>query len=155
MREVPLFQGIKDNMEALRELANLMEETQSEAGDEFIHEGDEGDRFFILLSGQVVIKKSILNGEPYTVAVLDDQVHPGLGEGGLIDSEVRSATVSCKTDCSFLILTQKNFTYFCEKWPQWALPITTKLASILMQRLKKTNQDLALLYKALMNEIRG
>ena len=80
---------------------------------------------------------------------------PALGEGGLIEAEPRSATVKMDIDSQCLVLTRDAFAKFGDAHPDWALPILKKIATTLMGRLRQTSNDLMLLHKALMNEIRG
>ena len=86
---------------------------------------------------------------------MDHKSHPAFGEGGLMDGEVRSATIVCESPVDCLVLTKSDFDAFCARSPQYALPIFRKIAKSLMARLNQTSNDLMLLHKALMDEIRN
>lgn len=152
---VSLFQGIGDNLDALAELAKMLERKRFTPGSTVIRESEVSGGYFILVQGQVSIFKKTADGENYKVAILKHDTVPGFGEGGLIEHEPRSATIVCDTDCECLYLNQDSFDLFSSQHPDWALPIHKKIASQLLKRLRHLNDDLLLLHKALMNEIRG
>ena len=90
-----------------------------------------------------------------SLAILKGDMTPALGEGGLVASEARSATVVCDKPSTCLVLHRTRFEAFAGSYPHWAIPILKKIATIVMSRLKQVNYDLMLLHKALMDEIRG
>jgi CRP/FNR family transcriptional regulator, cyclic AMP receptor protein len=155
LSRVLLFAGLKDNREALEALSQLMVLTPYNAGVTLIEEGTLGDQFFVLIEGQVSIFKKTPDGDSYKVAILKQEMTPAIGEGGLVEAEPRSATVKTDINCKFLVLSRDGFGEFCSKNPAWALPILQKISVGLMGRLRQTSNDLMLLHKALMNEIRG
>jgi CRP/FNR family cyclic AMP-dependent transcriptional regulator len=155
LSRVSLFAGLKDNREALEALSRLMVLTPFPAGAILIEEGTLGDQFFVLIEGQVSIYKKTPDGDSYKVAILKQEMTPALGEGGLVEAEPRSAKVKTDMNCKCLVLGRDGFAEFCNKNPAWALPILQKISVGLMGRLRQTSNDLMLLHKALMNEIRG
>lgn len=155
LEKVGLFAGLKDNKDALLFLAQMMTLKTLPAGHELIKEGDQGDEFFVLLKGQVSIYKNTPEGDRYKVVILKSDISPSFGEAGLIQPEPRSATVVCDVESDFLVLQQKDFAKFCVQQPAWAVPILQKLSLNLMGNLRKTSNDLMLLHRALMNEIRS
>ncbi len=155
LSQVALFSPLKDVPEALKALSEIMIVKDFSIGTELTKEGQEGDEAYILVKGQVSIYKRTPDGDTYKVLILKDEVKPAFGEGGLIDNEARSATVTCDVPSVCLVLNRKNFDEFSGKYPKWALPIYRKIAQTLMKRLSQTSYDLMLLHKALMAEIRG
>lgn len=155
LRKVSVLAGLKDNTKALEALAELMALQDFAAGSTLIEEGELGDQFFVLLSGQVSVYKRTPDGDSYKVAILKSEITPALGEGGLIEAEPRSATVKTDIPCVCLVLTREAFSRFCDLHPDWALPVLKKISVTLMVRLRQTSHDLMLLHRALMNEIRG
>ena len=155
LAKVPLLAGLKDQPEALMALAHIMKLKPFPAGHVLLNEGEKGDDFFVMIEGQVSIYKKTPEGDSYKVVILKADVHPALGEGGLIEPEPRSATVKCDVDCKCLVLNRHDFAQFCEHHPQWAVPVLQRLSLNLMATLRKTSHDLMLLHKALMNEIRS
>lgn len=155
LSRVGLLAGLKNNPEALQSLAHIMTLKAYPAGHILITEGELGEEFFVLVEGQVSIFKKTPEGDIYKVAILKSDIIPAFGEGGLIESEPRSATVQCDVGCKVLVLNHLDFLKFCQEQPQWAVPILQRLALNLMGNLRKTSNDLVLLHKALMNEIRS
>ncbi len=155
LSKVPLFSGLKENWEAFGILEKMMTVKDVPSGEMIIREGDTGDEFYILIQGQVSISKKTPDGDSYKVVILKSDIHPGMGEAGLIDKDTRTATIACDVHCQFLVLTRDQFADFCLKYPEYATPILQKISVMLMGRLKQTSNDLMLLHKALMGEIRG
>lgn len=152
--KVVVFSSIKDNPKALEALASTMTIQSFAAGQTLIEEGQLGDEFFVLIEGQVSVYKKTPDGDVYKVVILKQDMTPAFGEGGLIEAEPRSATVKCDVDSKCLVLTREKFLDFCLKNSEVAVPILQKIAVSLMGRLRQTSNDLMLLHKALMNEIR-
>lgn len=155
LRNVNLFADVKDNPEAMALITGMMKAKSFPAGHVLIEQGTSGNEFFVLVRGTVSVSKKTAEGDGYKVVVLDHQNHPAFGEGGLMDDEVRSATILCETPVDCLALAKADFDLFCSRAPQFALPIFQKIAKSLMARLNQTSNDLMLLHKALMDEIRS
>lgn len=151
---VTLMSGIKEDAQALQALAGIMKIKTFPAAHTLITENEVGDEFYVLVQGQVSVFKKTPEGDAYKVVILKDEVTPAFGEGGLIEAEARSATVRCDTECRCLVLNRLDFQKFCQEYPAWAVPILRKLSMILIGKLRQTSNDLMLLHKALMNEIR-
>ncbi|MGZ3698375.1 MAG: cyclic nucleotide-binding domain-containing protein [Bdellovibrionota bacterium] len=155
LREVSLFADIKDDPGALEALADLMEFREFQPSTDILTEGQTGSEMFLLIGGQASVHKSTAEGDQYKVAILQGSFHACFGEGGLLDSESRSATIKADTVCTCLVLDRPAFESFSKQYPQWALPVLMRIARAVMARLRKTNNDLSLLYNALVAEIRG
>lgn len=152
---VSLFQDIKHLPEALSGFEKIMKAEKYPKGHVLIKQGDAGHEFYVLLNGSVSIEKATAEGDSYKVAVLTGEHHAAFGEGGLIEGEARSATVSCLSEVECLVLRREEFNQFAVAQPQFALPVLKRIALILMSRLNQTSNDLMLLHKALMSEIRS
>lgn len=155
LNKVPILKGLRDNWEGLSALGKIMELKKYPAGHILIEEGQLGDEFYVLIEGQASIYKKTPDGDVYKVFILKQEMTPALGEGGLIEPEPRSATVTLDVESRFLVLTRDGFSQFCKDHPDLAVPILKEIALTLMSRLRQTSNDLMLLHKALMNEIRG
>jgi len=153
--KVGLFQGLRSDQVALVALAHEMTLESHPAKHQLLVEGELGDKLFILLEGQVAVYRKTQEGEPYKLAILEASQSPSLGEGGLIEAEPRSATVVCEQNCRFLVLTREAFLRFTTKNPAWGVPVLLQVSAQTMKRLRQATLDVALLHKALMNEIRG
>lgn len=155
LKRVSLFTEIAANPDALRQFALIMEERVFQPGVKIIVEGSQSPEMFILMSGQASVIKTTPEGDPFKVAILKDDSHAFFGEGGLIYDEARSATIITDTECHCLVLVRKNFEEFGNAHPDWALPFYRRISANVLSRLRKANDDLLILYKALVSEIRG
>jgi len=74
-------------------------------GEDVVHEGDDGDEFFVIVSGTCMIK---IQGVQLGVKGV---LNPGecFGEASLIHNQPRSATVTTVTDCDLGVLSKDAF----------------------------------------------
>ena len=97
LRQAPLFSSLDD--EAATALGGSMAETRLRRGDVLFHEGDSGDKLYIVTEGKVKLGRSSSDGRENLLAIMG----PGqmFGELSLFDPGPRSATVTAVTDASF------------------------------------------------------
>jgi CRP/FNR family cyclic AMP-dependent transcriptional regulator len=154
IKKVSLFADIAQNDKAIESLVHYLTEKRFAPHTIIIEEGKIGDEMFLLIEGTASVFKHTPDGDEYSVAKLDGTTHPFFGEGSLIDSETRSATIKADTDCYCLLFTKAGFENFSKEHPDWALPIFRQIAKAVMARLRRTSNDLLLMYNALVEEIR-
>jgi len=83
--------------------------TEQYPADRFvIHQGDPGDRFYILVRGQVEVLRSEDGNEPKPMAVLQDGDH--FGEIALLRNVPRTASIRTLTPCVMVSLPRGQFT---------------------------------------------
>ena len=152
LAKVSLFADIRHTPDAFSALFILMNWRDYNAGQVIIREGDSGSDFFILAEGSASVFKKTPDGDRYKVALLSGHMGTFFGEGGLLDSDTRTATIQAESACRCLVLTKSDFDQFCASHPEWALPILKRVAQAIMHRLKNMNRDMGLLYKALVDE---
>lgn len=155
LRGVGLLADISHIEHALLTLALEMEERSFKKGEDIITEGAQGTELFILTEGRVAVLKATPEGDEYKVAIFDSAKKIAFGESGLIEADSRSATIRAEVDSVCLALGRESFEKFSKDHPEWALPIYRRIAHAVMARLKKTNNDMLLIYNALVAEIRG
>jgi CRP/FNR family transcriptional regulator, cyclic AMP receptor protein len=104
---VPLFRGLPES--ALEAVAGLASETQFTDGDTITREGDEGDAFFVVVDGRLVVTR---NG----MTIRD--LGPGdfLGEISLIDGRPRTATVTAAGPVKALCVRRSDFLELMERY---------------------------------------
>ena len=68
LREAPLFSGLDD--EAAEALSASMNETKVRRGDVLFHEGDEGDRLYVVTDGKVKLGRTSADGRENLLAIL-------------------------------------------------------------------------------------
>lgn len=155
LSKVQLFADLIKVDGAFEKLLSIMEKKSFQKGQEITTQGQSGEDFFVLVKGQLSVRKKTIEGEEYNVALLDSQMYPSFGEGGLIDGEVRNATIICETNADCLVLNKIKFNELCNQSPNIGLPIFKKISFSLIKRLNQTTNDLMMLHKALMDEIRS
>jgi CRP-like cAMP-binding protein len=96
LKSIPLFQTVSD--EELAQIAPFAEETGVSAGTELVREGDFSYQFMAIENGEV----EVLRGGEHVA-----DLGPGdfFGEMGLLEKELRNATVVAKTDVRLITLT--------------------------------------------------
>ena len=135
LRQAPLFSALDD--EAATALRSSMAESRLRRGDVLFHEGDSGDKLYIVLDGKVKLGRTSSDGRENLLAILG----PGqmFGELSLFDPGPRSATVTAVTDASFASLSHEDLLRWLEGRPIVARGLLAQLAG----RLRKANDVVA------------
>jgi CRP-like cAMP-binding protein len=153
-----LFAGLSP--EELKAVRPCFDTVELPAGRDVIVEGEPGDDMFLLVSGKVRVRKSmvlkgiavpVLEAEAggKTLCELSDAQSPFFGEMALLDRDIRSASVTCLTDCRFLRIDRDRFFAFLAERPDIGVRLATALARRLARVVRKNNQDLVKLTTAL------
>jgi CRP/FNR family cyclic AMP-dependent transcriptional regulator len=131
LRQIELFQGV-DTPE-LHLISQQMTEQSYDAGAVVFHEGDVGDRLFVILTGtmHVYVERE---GKTITYALM--RARECFGEMALIEDAPRSATVRAEVPTHCLTLSKQGFLNLIQRHPQIALTIMKSLC----QRLRHTNE---------------
>lgn len=129
LKSLSLFNETPETI--LSELAPLLEEMEYEQGTPVFNEGDIGDSMYVIYKGEVKIHKG-----NSTLAILKEK--EVFGELSLLDSETRSASASCHTDCFLFKLDQDPFYELLEARPE----IARGFIKILCQRLRLLNEKM-------------
>jgi CRP-like cAMP-binding protein len=61
--------------------------------------------------------------------------------------------VTAETDCEFLVIHRDKFIQLGEEDPRLGLVVTRAIARELSKRLRKANQDMVLLFEALVEQV--
>jgi CRP/FNR family cyclic AMP-dependent transcriptional regulator len=120
LRNIPLFQGC--SQKDLEKIAKAGDEVSMPTGSLIVDQGQTGREAFVVLSGSVLVKR---NGKKVT------SLGPGtiVGELSLLDHGPRTATVTCETDCVFLLLSQRTFLGVVDEVPALGHKLLASLAS--------------------------
>lgn len=102
-----------------------------DAGSIIFHEGAQGDRLYILLSGRVAVWKHYGSSGKSLLA----EHGPGrlFGEMALVDQLPRSATAVVEEPASLLFLARDDFFGLVQQYPQVALSIMRSLSAIVRE----------------------
>lgn len=107
LANIPLLASLNEYEQA--RLAAALEPAEFEDGDAIIREGDSGDKFFIIASGEAVVTRYPSRGvAPVEIAVM--RKGEFFGERALLTNEVRQATVTARGTVSALALRRERFT---------------------------------------------
>jgi CRP-like cAMP-binding protein len=101
---VPLFSEL--DTESLVELSEHFQPESFHAGVSVIHQGEKGDKFYILLEGTAEVLRAV-GGMESPLAILQDGSF--FGEMALLSRVPRTATVRARTTCSTLSLERHHF----------------------------------------------
>jgi CRP-like cAMP-binding protein len=120
LANVPLFEGC--SRRELNSIARAGDDITMTAGTIIIDQGQMGREAFVVLDGEVTVKRS---GRKITT------LGPGamVGELSLLDHGPRTATVVCDTDCSLFVIDQRHFRNVLEEHPSIAMKLLGTLAA--------------------------
>jgi D-lactate dehydrogenase len=110
LKKVPCFLSLDDA--TLKLLEEVVEPSVFKAGDVLCHEGETGDRMFIISSGEVAVLKSVEGGGAVEVAIL--KTGDIAGELGLFGQKTRTASLKAKNNCKTYTLEYNIFEAFLE-----------------------------------------
>ena len=117
LKKAPLFAGLDD--EAASALSSAMGTIKLNKGEVLFHEGDAGDRLYVVVSGKIKLGRSGSAGRENLLAVLG----PGqmFGELSLFDPGPRSTTATAVTACEIRTLEHDELMGWLTGRPEVAL----------------------------------
>jgi CRP/FNR family cyclic AMP-dependent transcriptional regulator len=127
---VPLFQDLSNKQ--LRKVVDLAEVARFMAGATLVKQGDIGDSFYVVLTGEA---KVVANGRTINRMVPGDH----FGEISLLDGGPRTASVRAETEMTLVIITQKGFLALLAKDPE----ITICLLEGMARTVRRLDRSLA------------
>ncbi|MEK7990853.1 MAG: cyclic nucleotide-binding domain-containing protein [Thiotrichaceae bacterium] len=107
-------------------ISTIASEEAYEDGHTLFHEGDVGDKLFIVVSGNVQILKN-QDGDETAIATLKENNF--LGELALFDAETRTATARCIGPCTFLVIERNDMEQLAHEYPAIAFGFIKVLIS--------------------------
>jgi CRP/FNR family transcriptional regulator, cyclic AMP receptor protein len=127
LKNVTLFSAC--STKELEKVAKATDEIRMTAGTLIIDQGQTGREAFIIVEGEVVVKRN--NRKVATLG-------PGtvVGEMSLLDKGPRTATVVCETDCTLLVIDQRRFLGVIDNIPA----ISHKLMAGLASRIRELDR---------------
>jgi CRP/FNR family transcriptional regulator, cyclic AMP receptor protein len=131
LRQAPLFEGL--SKKELTELARRSEDMELDAGTVLCREGDVGQEFFVIVDGQVDVKRK---GRKLGTRGAGDFI----GEIALLEDIKRTATVTAKTPLRVFVLTRPAFTHLVNEHPA----VERKVMRALARRLADMSKDPAI-----------
>ena len=80
------------------------------SGQFLFHEGDQGNSFYVLLAGSCAVLQSSLSGQKDYEQLIIVRQGEGVGELALISKKLRAASVLCREECHFAVLSREDYT---------------------------------------------
>lgn len=129
LHSVELFKFLPSKL--LKKIAGMAEFRAFPKGEVIIHEGDQGDSFYHVVSGSARVFQISEDGIDVTLNTLE----PGesFGEMALLTGEPRSASVDTQETSCFLVISKQGFEDVVAESPEFSLA----LSKILSSRLSK------------------
>ncbi|TWD15743.1 transcriptional regulator [Marihabitans asiaticum] len=135
VRRAPLFATLDED--SAREIMASMEAVRMERGDVLFHEGDQGDRLYVITEGKIKLGCTSTDGRENLLAILG----PGemFGELSLFDPGPRTATATAVAETQLIGLGNDQLRTLLQSHPRIAATLLASLA----RRLRRTNENLA------------
>jgi two-component system, sporulation sensor kinase E len=153
LQTIPIFSGL--DSDSLRKVAPLFQGKAYEEGEILFRENSYGDRLYIIVDGEVAIRKKQKRGEESTELALRRKGDI-FGEMSLLDEEPRFATARATQPTSVLELSKPDFVTMLKDHPLIAYQIMKTLSSRLRQsdlhmvdQLRQKNKQLVEAYQNL------
>lgn len=129
-----IFRGLTDSeLDEVLEIMNIREFKRNET---VFLDGEEGDSFYLVLSGEVRIYKISADGREKTLATITSGDF--FGEMALLDHKVRSASAATVTKSKLGTIYREHFNKLIYEHPQ----IPLKMIVQLTERLRRANDQI-------------
>jgi len=128
LKRAPLFEGL--SRKELTHLARVSEDMEMEAGATLCKEGEIGHEFFVIVEGEVEVKR---NGRKVALRGGGEFV----GEIALLEQTPRTATVTAKTPLRVFVLTDTDFRDLLKDNPS----VERKILRTLARRIVELSKD--------------
>jgi CRP-like cAMP-binding protein len=135
LRRNPLFAALDDEQAA--ELRASMSEVTLARGDSLFHEGDPGDRLYVVTEGKVKLHRTSPDGRENMLAVVGPSEL--IGELSLFDPGPRTATATALTEVKLLGLGHGDL----QPWLNARPEVAGALLRAVARRLRKTNDAMS------------
>ncbi|HCU88053.1 MAG: hypothetical protein CMO78_05895 [Verrucomicrobiales bacterium] len=135
LQGVGIFKSMTDQQRG--RFAQCMEVLQFKKFDELVREGDAGGSMFIILEGNVRVRKMI-SGKENVITVLN--AGEVFGEMSLFDQGKRSADIVANSNGVLLRLSSEVFNRMMDKQPEVAAPFLLAIARKMSARIRADNE---------------
>lgn len=139
LSKVPAFADL--SIRELREIAQIVHKREYRSEEPVFSQGDPGLGMYIIQEGKVSITIADRDGVEKELAVLS--AGDFFGEIALLDESPRSASAVCLTDCLLIGFFRPDLFEIIEKNSRLGIKIVLKLAEIVAQRLRATDQEIS------------
>lgn len=145
LRRIPAFSEIPREILAL--FVDLFTEERFEAGQVVFTEGSVSDRLFIIVEGEIEIKKRVdqAEGAHKLIAVLERGEF--FGEMAVFLEEPRTADAVAKTDTVTISISREDLSGMLARNPESAFRVMGFFTSVITRRLRNTTTELVTVYE--------
>ena len=123
-------------IEDIARFAEIVQEEDVPEGHMIFQEGEVGDRMFIIVSGEVLIRRRVDGGGDLKILLGKGEC---FGEMAILDGHPRSASVNVTREGKFLTIGRDEFMEILRVYPE----ISFKIIRILSERLRRTPTDMS------------
>ena len=135
LQKVPIFEGL--NNRELSQIERILHTREYRPEETIFHQGDPGLGMYIIESGSVDILSD--PGKDILAELRDGDF---FGELALLDEAPRTATAVAKSRCKMLCFFQPDLFDLLERNPHLGVKVLFRLARIIGERLRRTNEQL-------------
>lgn len=141
LAKVDVFEGLTPD--ALDLIARVATEESHGAGTEIFHQGDMGDKLYLILEGRVRISRTVPGVGEEALAILN--AGDVFGEMALLDEAPRSADAKVHERCKLLSIPRDGFEDLLFLHKDLAYEVLWNVIRTLIRRLRETNDKLTFL----------
>ncbi len=145
LKKLSLFRVLTD--EILEKLAPISSEESFGDDTLIFDEGTPGDTLYVIVSGEVAIKKLISKEENTFKTLAIMRAENFFGEMALFESKPRSASAFANSTCTLLKISGTEFQKLLKSDAQAASVILSGFISVISNRLRQTSRELVTLYE--------
>jgi len=138
LRQTDLFQDL--TKEELGRLTAISVKESFDGGKVIFEEGEKGDKFYLILKGEVRISKIIPGIGEEALVVLKKGSY--FGEMSLIDDQPRSAHAIVNKSVELLVIERSDFERLLIKDKELAYKLLMTFVRTLSHRLRETNEKI-------------
>ncbi|MBI4619860.1 MAG: cyclic nucleotide-binding domain-containing protein [Desulfobacterales bacterium] len=155
LKEISVFADL--TTEEIEKIITIMKEINVPDGSIIIQEGDVGDSMYIIMGGSVEVSKTLtmkIDGQGFEekekiLTRLSASDHVIFGEVGLLEENVRTASVIAISNCTLREIKKEDFQKLTDKDPRMGFKIVKNIARLVCTRLRKADEDTIKLTTAL------
>ncbi len=138
LAKTPVFHEL--TKKELKQLKKIMQVKEYNKDEIIFRKSDPGLGMHIILKGSVEIMVKKENKEPLILAELGETNF--FGDVSLLDESLRSANAIARTDSTLIELYRPDFLDLLHTKPKTGVKILHRLSKIIVQRLRRTNDEL-------------
>lgn len=140
LRTMPFFSGFSDI--AFAKFFKAFNMLSLGKGDVLFREGAEGDTFFIILSGEIVIEKKVDKGGGKFKKLALMNRGDFFGEMAVLESQPRFAQARAMQDSELVELNRQRLLEFIKDCPQEGAGLLIEITRTILGRLRHTSNEL-------------